>query len=137
MLKSYEDGVTALANAVRLGDDKNYIPLGATALSINRMDVFDNLLLPRLLNAINDPSRFSEDDCLDMRRLLIAYAVRQDKEDVFVKAISNLDARAILGKSDFQDAVSTGCAKFKSKQAESLCRQLNVDPTNTVEGVQR
>lgn len=124
MMQSYGEAVSAYTNAIRLGDEEDYVGLGGAAWAADRLDILRDMVVPRLLIFKDDSKRFSERQRLDMRKILIVYSLRSDKRDIFIKALDGVKVEDILSRSDLKNVVASGCERFKAKETEKICRSL-------------
>ena len=124
VMGSYNEAISALTNAARLGDEANYVGLGMAALAANRLDVLDSIVVPHLLILKNDGARFSKKERLEMRGVLVAYALQANKEEIFVKAIEDVDVNDIVSQEQLKAKVVRGCEQFKSKDLDKICQQI-------------
>ena len=85
----YDQAVSAYTNAARLGDDEIYAVLGAAALAADRLDILQDIVVPRLLD-LKEDARFSLKKRLEMRVILAGYSLRADKQDIFIKALDDV-----------------------------------------------
>jgi tetratricopeptide (TPR) repeat protein len=131
MTKSYVDALNAYTNAARLGDLKCFTSLGAAALQADRLDVFESVALPHLLAMMNDIRNVPETQRCEMRELSITYAINANKEDIFVRAIENVNAVGLLRHEDLKKLVAVGCGHFHSADTEKICQKLKIDTTPT------
>ena len=130
VMQRYDEAIAALTNAVTLGDEKNYAALGGAALAINRLDLFERMVTPHLLISINDVDRFPKEERLKMRCLLIVYALKADKQDIFVKATEGLETEDITSNDTLKNQMAYGCEIFKGKDIDKICQKLGVTPEN-------
>jgi tetratricopeptide (TPR) repeat protein len=129
MMESYDEALTALTNAARLGDKENYASIGGAALQTDRLDVFQKVALPHLLVSMKDP-KVPENERIEMRQVLIAYALKADKADIFLKSIEKLNTTDLARYAGLRNLVRIGCDRFESPEVEKLCKALTVS-TNT------
>jgi hypothetical protein len=121
--KSYPQAVWAYTNAVMLGAEDCYIPLGAAALNAERFDIVTDIV-PHLL-ILKKVSRTQQYDKLTIVALLTGYALKTEQPDVFIKAVEGFEAKDILAREDVAKAVTTGCKEFGgTKEVEALCSKL-------------
>lgn len=123
MMRSYDEALAATTNAVRLGSEKNLENLGLAALATYRMDVFENMVLQRLL-ILKDSEQTSKEKKLTMITALVVYSLQADKKEVFVRALEGLDAADIQSEKRLRSSVERGCEMFKANETERLCNQL-------------
>jgi len=125
MLKSYEDALVALTNAVRLGDEGNYVALGLAAIPLKRVDVLKSMVVPHLLE-LKDSGEIS--DRLDMIGVLVVYALLEGREDIFIKALEGLkseDVKYLIAREDtVKESVMLGWKQFHPKKLQSLCQEI-------------
>jgi hypothetical protein len=125
MLKSYEDALAALTNAVRLGDEGNYVAVGLAAIPLKRVDVLKSMVVPHLLE-LKDSGEISHR--LDMIGILVVYALLEGREDVFIKALEGLkseDIKYLIAREDnVKESVMVGWKQFHPKKVKSLCEEI-------------
>jgi hypothetical protein len=125
MLKSYEEAIAALTNAVRLGDEENYVGLGLAALGTNRLDILQSIVVPHLLER-KDSGEINKR--LDMIGILVTYSLIEGREDVFVKALEGLrveDVSTVVERDDIlKHSIVAGWKQFHPKKVEPLCREV-------------
>jgi hypothetical protein len=130
LMKSYDEAIVALTNAIRLGDDENYIALGGAALAVERMDVFESMVAPHLLVMLDDTKRYTEEKRFEMRGVLLAYALNVKKQGIFVKAADGFDAKDILANEGLRDQIAYGCEMFKGKDIDKIRQKLETGTGN-------
>lgn len=124
MMGLNDDGLNALINAARLGDDGNYAALGLAALKAGRLDVFETIALPHLFIAMNDTQRFPENERIQMKGIVIAYSLKTAKKDIFLKTIATIDFNTIYKWKDLNDLIVSGCERFEGSDIEVIRRKL-------------
>lgn len=123
-MKNFSDAVDAYAKAVRLGDDGSCAPLAFTAMKIDRLDVVRDIV-PRLL-AVKDSKATQFVKPLDGVTALVLYSLRSNQEDIFVKALSGLNASEILARNDLVFLVRQGCQQFKGKDIDKIRQKMGI-----------
>ena len=105
LMKSYNEAIDAYTNAVRLGDKKNIPALGFSALAVDRLAVFENMALAPMLTSMNDVEHFPEKERIEMKCLLIAYSLKTDKKEVFIKTLAETDTHGLSDWKELKDLV--------------------------------
>ena len=130
MLERYYEAFVAATNVLRLGSDRNITSGAALALKANRLDVYEGMMLNRLLalkdsktNSVGDV--LDEKDRLDTVASLVAYSLKAKKGDVFARAIQGVTFKQIKSREDLQTYVEAGCEMFPSKETADLCKRLD------------
>ncbi|MCO5052679.1 MAG: hypothetical protein M9920_10280 [Verrucomicrobiae bacterium] len=128
-LKSHDEALMAATNVVRLGSERNIATIGLLALSTDRVDIFENLLLKRLLvlkdattNSVQD--RLTGQDKLEIVTALVAYSLKAKKEEVFNQALKNVSAAQIKASEALRTYAEGGCEVFGSEATKKLCERL-------------
>lgn len=124
MMDSYNDAIAAMTNAIRLGDEKNYAGLGAAALKMQRMDILRDTVVPHLLLLKDDVQKYSKQKRLEMREVLVGYAINADKRDVFLKTLEGVDINDILSLPDLNNLVTLACEQFSGKEIDKIRQEL-------------
>lgn len=129
-LRQFDDAISAYEKAIALGDEGVYIGLGAASLESGRMELFDRKVMPRLLT-LKDSDRYSENERLEMRGLMITYALRIDDrakaETIYCNALDGVTTNDLAVRPDLKAAVQEGCKKFsESAKAAAFCLKLGV-----------
>ncbi len=120
----YDQAVSAYTNAARLGDEENYPAFGLAAWAADRLDILRDMVVPHLFVLREDKTRFPKDKRLDMTIILVGYSLRADKQDVFVKALKDVDAKDILSRKDLKQMVTIGCTRFKGADIDKIRQEL-------------
>ena len=94
------------------------------------MDVLKEIVVPHLLVSIRSKG-LTQDERLEMVMVLTAYAVKAEREEVFVKALDGVDAKQIMSRNDLKQFVSVGCGLFKSQEVSKLCAELEAAKEST------
>jgi len=121
-MKEFNGALIAYTNAVLFGDDNSYPALGLTALKVDRLDVISNTL-PRLL-ALKSSKATNRNQALQLATVMIAYSLRTNQKDVFIKAVEGFDPKDILTHDDVAFLVKQGCNEFKGKDIDSIQQAL-------------
>ena len=134
-LKSPEKAIAAYTNAVRLGDKKTYIALAGAAIEGNQWEIVQSIV-PQLtdLKKIKD---LSPDNKHDLAAILLSYAVRSDRKDMFVENFNELDAKDMVpSRDDIKQVVMYGFQQFKGPDIDKIRHEMESasprDSTNTV-----
>jgi hypothetical protein len=135
MLKLYKEGFDDMLKAVQLGDEENRGALGAMALEMDRLDVFEHLVLPHLLLSINTIEKYPSSERVQIQSMLVFYAVKANKVDVFTKALRDLQASELTGHEDLKKLISVGCSKFKGPEVDKLCEKFSLGQSEAASGV--
>jgi hypothetical protein len=130
MMKNYDVATKALLKAEQFGDEKNDLALGIAALAVNRLDILEKVVVPHLLVQIYDGAKFPEKQRIQMRGCLIAYALKTDKEDIFIKAVVGVDLSKISEWSELKDQIALGCRVFKGPDIDTIRQELNAATTD-------
>lgn len=117
--KSYGKAVWAYTNAVMLGDEECFAPLGVVALATDRVDPVRNIL-PHLL-ILKQASRTDQYDRLSIVAVLTAYSLTTHQQEVFLKALQGVEIKDILLCDDVARTVSLACEEFGAKEVETIC----------------
>jgi hypothetical protein len=118
----YEQAILAYTNAIRFGDQEDYLPLGLAALDAQRLDVFRNQVAPSLLK-LKDSADSS--NRLQIVEVLIIYALADIREDVFVKALRGVTSAEIMARgTESIKAVLTGWNAWDPSEVRPLCEEL-------------
>ena len=122
LMGNFNAAIQALTNSAKLGDERSYAPLSLAALKMDRLDVVSNLVshLLVLKNESNPP----EVNPLDILTVLTTYAVKADREDLFIKALDGVSAKQIASREDLNFVVRTGCDQFKGKSIDNLRKEM-------------
>ena len=123
MLRSFEDGFAAGTNALRLGCEKNITATAGVALQLNRLDVFESMIAPRLL-VLKDAKETLRDDKREILIVLVLYSLQANKKDVFTKALQGVDAEMILAEPKLKRYVELGCDRFGAAGTEQICNKI-------------
>jgi tetratricopeptide (TPR) repeat protein len=134
MLKSYDDAIAAYTNAARLGDDKNDLALGLAALAVDRMDVLEKIVIPRLLEQMNEADEFPEKKRNQMRGCIIAYAIKLGKKEVFIQAVTGVDFSKLYQWPDLENVITLACKKFKGPDIDQIRKKLAEADANVLNG---
>jgi len=118
----YGEAIAAWTNAFRLGSTNNLVAFGAATIAGKRLDIFEDVVLPRMLGSKD--SGISEIERVRMVNMLVLYSLEAKRADVFVKALSGLEGRVISSDDDLSANVRKGCEIFNAKETEELCRRL-------------
>ncbi len=121
--RSFDEAVAAGTNAIRLGSQRNLALLGGAALAIDRMDVLESMIVPRLL-VLKDVAGTPDEEKGPMINTLVVYSLNANKKEVFVKAIEGVDAALILSDHRLKRNVELGCEYFETKESEKLYNQI-------------
>ncbi|MCO5050770.1 MAG: hypothetical protein M9920_00490 [Verrucomicrobiae bacterium] len=130
MLERNDEAFVAATNVLRLGSDRNITAGAYLALKNDRLDVYESMMLNRMLalkdsktNSVGDV--LDEKDRLDTVTSLVAYSLKAKKGKVFARAIQGVTLKQIKSREDLQTIVEAGCEMFSSKETEDLCKRLN------------
>lgn len=134
-MKSYDEAIWALTNAIRLGDARNCRGLGGAAIAADRMDILEKIVVPRLLIQINETDEFPENQRVEMRWILSVYALKTDKKEIFIQAVTGVDFSKLYQWPDLQNAITLGCKKFKGPDIDQIQRKLAEADANISNGV--
>jgi tetratricopeptide (TPR) repeat protein len=121
-LDSYDEGLAAFTNAVRLGGRDEYSRLGYAALKANRMDIFRDQAAPFLLKLKDSKDPATRIKIVD---LLILYSLADGRQDVFVKALHGVKSAEILEEGPGGvKVVLKGWDAWHPAEVRSLCEEL-------------
>ncbi len=129
MLKLNHEALAAMTNVVRLGSDQNITALGVMALTTERLDVFESMVLKRLLilkdletNNVNN--KLTQKLKLEMVTVLVGYSLKANKKEVFTQALENVSLAQVRSVETLKCYVEAGCELFKAKETASICAEL-------------
>jgi len=121
-LDSYDEGLAAFTNAVRLGGRSEYPRLGIAALKANRMDIFRDQAAPFLLKLKDSSDPATRIKIVD---LLILYSLADARQDIFVKALHGVKSAEILEEgTGGVKVVLKGWNDWHPPELQSLCEEL-------------
>jgi hypothetical protein len=122
MAESHDEALEAGTNALVFGCEDNLTSIGADALRVNRMDVVENMVVPRML-AKKD---FESDKHykMEMVTFLTLYSLVSTNESLYIKALNGVKRSDVRDRPDLRDCVKEGCKLFKAKEAEQICKEL-------------
>ncbi|MBI3848713.1 MAG: hypothetical protein HY298_00270 [Verrucomicrobia bacterium] len=121
-MENFDQAVRAFTNAVRLGCESCYAPLAFYAMHVDRLDIVQDLV-PHLL-VLKRSKDTREIRPLDIVTALALYSLKANQQDIFVKALDGVGVKDILSRDDLKRLVTDGCKKFKAKEVEKLCQEL-------------
>ena len=124
MLKSYYEAIAAYTNAIRLGDEKNCLGLGIAALAVDRIDILEKIVVPRLLVQMNETDEFPEKKRNQMRGCIIGYAFKSDKKGIFIRVVTGVDFSKIYQWPELENLITLGCKKFKGPDIDKIRQEL-------------
>jgi hypothetical protein len=129
MLEQFDESLIALTNSIRLGSDKNIAGAGLAALTTERLDIFESILLKRMIvlkdaktNSVHE--LVSKKERVEIITMLVAYSLKAKKESVFIEALKNVNATEVESKKALAAYVEAGCMLFKGEETSKLCNRL-------------
>jgi len=129
-LTNLDKALSAFTNAVHLGDNQSCVQLGLCAWKLERLDVMTEIL--PCVFAAKDNAK-SEKDKTDAVGTLVIYASNAGREDVFVKALTDVHPSEIAAREDLTDIVLIACDRFKTKELLPFCEKVRALSKNSTE----
>lgn len=119
---SYKEAFEAGTNAIKFGCEKNLAVTGADALRVGRVDVVENLLVPRML--ARKDSEPDESSRREIITFLVYYSANTTNEALYIKALRGAKPTDVKASPELRRCINTGCQIFKTKEAEQICKEL-------------
>jgi hypothetical protein len=111
-----------------LGDNRSCVQLGVSAWKLDRLDIMKEIL-PCVFAAKDNPR--SEKYKTDALFILLVYATNADREDVFVKALADVEPSEIAAREDLTDLLLTVYDRFKTKDLQPFCEKVRALSKNS------
>jgi len=121
-MQSYGEALQAGTNALRFGCEENLPAIGASALKVDRIDVVEKIVIPRML--AKKDSEPNKNDRMGLIAFLAYYGLNSTNEALFIKALRDVKRNDLRDRSDLRHTIKDGCGLFKSRETEQICKQL-------------
>ncbi|HVU06999.1 MAG TPA: hypothetical protein VHG89_00480 [Verrucomicrobiae bacterium] len=137
ILKSPDKAIDAYTNSVRLGYKMGYIALAGAAINDDKWDIVQSVI-PQLTD-LKKVKNLSPDDKHGLVAILLSYAVRTDRKDMFVENFNELDVKDMISSwDDLKQIITYGFKQFKGADIDKIRQEIEsaspINSTNNVSG---
>jgi tetratricopeptide (TPR) repeat protein len=126
------EAIRAYSNAARLGHKLSYEQLAGFAIKSGQLNVVGDIV-PQLL-ALKEAKEIPEEDKFSLITILLAYSMKTDQKEIFIKTLEGTDMGKILRDGRIRQDVTLGCRIFEGKDIDKIRQEMEsvTSSTNSV-----
>ena len=124
-MTNHAQAIDCYLKSVELGDKAAYQALAGEAIRSQRLDIIGKIV-PQLI-ALQRAKETSQDDKISLTRILLAYSLMADKQEIFAQTLQGQNMKELLKNDKVREDVTSGCQMFKGEDIDKIRLKLDSD----------